>query len=72
MLIPEENTKDIAELPNSVKNGLEIIPVSRMDQVLTHALTRQPVPIEWDENEEVKSAPVPSVGDDEAGSVVAH
>src|SRR3978361_1743404 len=35
VMIPEENAKDIAEVPDSVKNGLEIIPVSRMDQVLT-------------------------------------
>ena len=49
VLIPEENAKDLAEVPDSVKNGLEIIPVSRMDEVLTHALVRQPEPIEWDE-----------------------
>jgi ATP-dependent Lon protease len=72
VLIPEDNAKDIAELPASVKNGLEIVPVSRMDQVLQHALVRQPEPIEWDESEEVKSAPVPSAVDDDAGSTVAH
>ncbi len=49
VLIPEENAKDIAEVPDSVKNGLEIVPVSRMDQVLEKALVRQPEPIEWDE-----------------------
>ncbi|GJE60713.1 endopeptidase La [Methylobacterium trifolii] len=49
VLIPEENAKDIAEVPDSVKNGMEIIPVSRMEQVLERALVRQPVPIEWDE-----------------------
>ncbi|MGC5778116.1 endopeptidase La [Methylobacterium sp. NFXW15] len=49
VLIPEENAKDIAEVPDSVKNGLEIVPVSRMDQVLQRALVRQPEPIEWDE-----------------------
>ncbi|MCJ2133754.1 endopeptidase La [Methylobacterium sp. J-026] len=49
VLIPEENAKDIAEVPDSVKNGLEIVPVSRMDQVLKKALVRQPVPIEWEE-----------------------
>ena len=42
VLIPEENAKDLAEMPDSVKNGLEIIPVSRMDQVLEQALVRQP------------------------------
>jgi ATP-dependent Lon protease len=49
VLIPEENAKDIAEVPDSVKNGLEIIPVSRMDQVLEKALVRQPEAIEWEE-----------------------
>ncbi|TXM65486.1 endopeptidase La [Methylobacterium sp. WL120] len=49
VLIPEENAKDIAEVPDSVKNGMEIIPVAMMDQVLKHALVRQPVAIEWQE-----------------------
>ncbi|MDP4002158.1 endopeptidase La [Methylobacterium sp. NEAU K] len=49
VLIPEENAKDIAEVPDSVKNGLEIVPVARMDQVLERALVRQPVAIEWEE-----------------------
>ena len=49
VLIPEENAKDLADIPDSVKNGLEIVPVSRMDEVLTHALVRQPVPIVWEE-----------------------
>ncbi|GJE26227.1 endopeptidase La [Methylobacterium organophilum] len=68
VLIPEENAKDIAEVPDSVKNGLEIIPVSRMDQVLTHALVRQPEPIEWDEP--VATAPKPAHED--GAAVVAH
>src|SRR6266699_2939774 len=49
VLIPEENAKDLVEISDSVKGGLEIIPVSRMDEVLGHALTRKPVPIVWDE-----------------------
>lgn len=56
VLIPEENAKDIAEVPDSVKNGMEIIPVSRMDQVLQHALVRVPEAIEWEE-------PAPKVRD---------
>ena len=40
VLIPEENAKDLAEIPASVKNGMEIVPVSRMEEVLSHALTR--------------------------------
>ena len=42
VLIPEDNVKDLADIPNSVKNGLEIVPVSRMEEVLKHALVRQP------------------------------
>ena len=49
VLIPEENAKDLVEISDSVKRGLEIVPVSRMDEVLGHALTRKPVPIVWDE-----------------------
>src|SRR5215472_16174213 len=49
VLIPEENTKDLVETSDSVKRGLEIIPVSRMDEVLGRALTRKPQPIVWHE-----------------------
>ncbi|MFY9685047.1 MAG: endopeptidase La, partial [Pseudolabrys sp.] len=49
VLIPEENAKDLVEISDSVKGGLEIIPVSRMDEVLAKALTRMPDPIQWDE-----------------------
>ncbi len=49
VLIPEENVKDLADIPASVRNGLEIVPVSRMDEVLKHALVRAPTPIVWEE-----------------------
>ena len=49
MLIPEENAKDLVEIADSIKGGLEIIPVSRMDEVLARAMARKPEPIEWDE-----------------------
>ena len=45
VLIPEENAKDLQEIPENVKNGLEIIPVKWIDQVLKVALERQPVPL---------------------------
>ena len=45
VMIPEENAKDLVEIPESVKGGLEIIPVSRMDEVLGRALVREPKPI---------------------------
>jgi ATP-dependent Lon protease len=56
VMIPEENVKDIAELPESVKNGLELVPVSHLDEVLKHALVRQPTPIVWDEEAEEAAA----------------
>jgi ATP-dependent Lon protease len=49
VLIPDENAKDLVEISESIKKGLEIVPVSRMDEVLTRAMTRKPEPIEWDE-----------------------
>jgi ATP-dependent Lon protease len=49
VLIPEENEKDLAEIPDNVKRGMKIVPVSTADEVLGHALVRPPVPIEWDE-----------------------
>jgi len=68
VLIPEDNAKDLAEIPSSVKNGLEIVPVSRMDEVLAHALVRRPTPIAW---EEEVAAPPPSPEEDGQG-LVAH
>ncbi|MBB4185233.1 endopeptidase La [Sinorhizobium terangae] len=71
VLIPEENAKDLAEIPDNVKNNLEIIPVSRMGEVLEHALTRRPEPIEWDP--EKQPSPVAAVdSQDEAGASIAH
>src|SRR6266516_3588371 len=63
VLIPEENAKDLVEISDSVKRGLEIIPVSRMDEVLGHALTRKPVAIVWDEAS-AKPAEKPAVEED--------
>src|SRR5690606_35111406 len=48
VVIPEENVRDLAEIPDIVKEGMEIIPVSRMDPVIKHELVSQPVPIECD------------------------
>jgi len=71
VLIPEENAKDLAEIPDNVKNGLEIVPVSRVGEVLQHALVRMPEPIEWTEPE-TSGAPVPGGGDEDAATTVAH
>ena len=52
VLIPEENEKDLADLPESVKNGLTIVPVSTIDQVLARALVRPLTPVQWTEIDE--------------------
>ncbi len=49
VLIPQDNAKDLPEIPDNVKEGLTIIPVSNVREVLKHALVRQPEPVEWDE-----------------------
>ena len=56
VIIPEENAKDLADISDDVKGALDIIPVSRMDEVLTHALTRTPEAIEWDEEAAAQAA----------------
>ncbi len=71
VLIPEENVKDLAEISDNVKSGLEIVPVGQMDDVLKHGLVRQPEPIEWSEAEHEPANPVVS-DDDGAKGVVAH
>ena len=70
VLIPEDNAKDLAEIPDNVKSGMEIIPVARMDEVLKNALVRRPEPIEWDESRE-PAAPVVAE-DDAATALTAH
>ena len=45
VLIPEENAKDLQEIPENVKNNLEIIPVRWIDKVLEIALVRMPIPL---------------------------
>src|SRR6202171_3856255 len=74
VLIPEENAKDLADIADNVKSGLEVIPVSRMDEVLAQALMRMPVPIEWDE-EAAKIVDVPRPGiaeEDDSSGIIAH
>ncbi|MVA99191.1 endopeptidase La [Nitratireductor sp. CAU 1489] len=63
VLIPEENAKDLAEIPDNVKSGLEIIPVARVGEVLEHALMKMPEPIEWTEPAEPAEAAKAKAGD---------
>ena len=71
VLIPEENAKDLADIPDNVKNNMEIVPVSRMGEVIRHALVRVPEPIEWDGTVETPAIGVVE-GADESGATVAH
>jgi ATP-dependent Lon protease len=71
-MIPEENAKDLAEISDSIKGGLEIIPVSRMDEVLKHALVRQPEPIQWDEAAKPVETPVEAVVEEDGTGLTAH
>lgn len=52
VLIPEENEKDLADIPENVKESLSIIPVSDINEVLARALVRPLAPIEWSEEDE--------------------
>jgi len=69
VIIPQENEKDLAEIPDNVKAGLNIVPVSQVGEVLKVALVRQPEPIEWVDPVDVVPAALP---DDDSESVVTH
>jgi ATP-dependent Lon protease len=62
VFIPEENAKDLAEIPANVKEGLTIIPVTHVRDVLAQALVRQPEPVEWDEAAEEAAAAARAAG----------
>ena len=73
VLIPEENAKDLVEINDSIKSGLDIIPVSRMDEVLTRALVRKPEPITWEEaTAKPVDVPEPAVEEAASGLTTAH
>ncbi|MEM8773144.1 MAG: endopeptidase La [Pseudomonadota bacterium] len=67
VLIPEENEKDLADIPDNVKEALKIIPVTTVDEVLSHALTQKLTPIEWSEP---VTPPSEETGDGEA--IIKH
>jgi ATP-dependent Lon protease len=70
VLIPKDNEKDLAEIPDNVKKDLTIVPVSSVDQVLQHALVRPLVPIEWRDDE--PAALPPPKPEDGRPSVSTH
>ncbi|MDT7934969.1 MAG: endopeptidase La [Sphingomonadaceae bacterium] len=66
VLIPQENAKDLAEIPANVTSALTIVPVSHVDEVLTRALAAPLTPIDWVEPEELAAAPPPTVPEDDS------
>ncbi|MBC57285.1 MAG: endopeptidase La [Confluentimicrobium sp.] len=72
VLIPQENEKDLTEIPENVKQGLTIIPVSHVRDVLKHALVRAPEPIEWDEAAEEAAAQAALAARSEGAPATAH
>ncbi|MBA5724252.1 endopeptidase La [Candidatus Liberibacter sp.] len=74
VLIPEDNVKDLMDVPEKIKNNLEIVSVSFMEEVLKHALLHIPEPTNWDEDEKAMSLPVvvETVVDESGQPVAAH
>ena len=72
VLIPAENEKDIAELPATVKEVLEIVPVSHVDEVLARALVAPLQPIEWTDADEHAAEPPAHPPVSESGAAVRH
>ena len=68
VLIPADNEKDLADIPDNVKRGLKIIPVKTLDEVLTNALAGTLTPVEWDEEAERKRV-IPASSEERSGLV---
>ncbi|HVL55334.1 MAG TPA: S16 family serine protease, partial [Burkholderiaceae bacterium] len=71
VLIPEENVRDLAEIPDNVKNRLEIVPVKWIDRVLEIALERMPDPLS---DEEAADTPAPAAPEtaQSGGGLIKH
>lgn len=68
VLIPKDNEKDLAEIPDNVKKGLNIVPVLHVDEVINQALVRIPEPVEWEEIDEIVS----TTSEDNRNEIVTH
>ncbi len=71
VLIPQENEKDLADVPQTVKDALEIVPISTVDQAIARALISAPVAIEWSEDDEPVVAPAKAEEAD-GDAVITH
>jgi len=72
VLIPAENEKDLADIPASIRDGLEIVPVSHVDEVLAQALATPVVPIEWSDAEELAAVPSPELATAPDDAAIRH
>jgi len=72
VIIPKENEKDLADIPDNVKRKMEIVPVASVDEVLARALVKELTPIEWNESDEDVRATRTPGGDDEHSGVLTH
>ena len=71
VLIPKDNEKDLAEIPDNVKRGMTIIPVGTVDEVLYNSLTGPLVPIEWDQDQALVTLPKVEAVESDIG-VITH
>ena len=71
VLIPEDNAKDVTEISDAIKGGLEIFPVARMDEVIARALVRKPIPIVWEDDGKLPVTP-DGPAEEAAGGLTAH
>jgi ATP-dependent Lon protease len=72
VLIPAENEKDLAEIPATVSESLQIVPVTHVDEVLARALAEPLQPIEWTDDDEHAAEPPVSTTGAETGVTVRH
>ena len=75
VLVPKENEKDLAEIPDNVKRALKIVPVATVEEVLEHSLTKPLTAQEWDEKANLEASSLASGGgdgDDDGTGVVTH
>jgi ATP-dependent Lon protease len=72
VLIPKDNEKDLAEVPDNVKAGLKIVPVSTVSEVLAHALVREPVAIDWVEPEVESNLPRVALEESDPDPLITH
>ena len=72
VMIPKDNEKDLPDIPDNVKRGLEIVPVSSVEEVIGVALTEKPTPVEWSDEDAAEFDKMPESREEDPGDVVTH